>query len=463
MPIKRSKWKLCAALGKRWYPLYLNHGAMALERDRYNKRLLCIPAGRRSGKTERAKRHIIEHGIKAMYNPQNGVDNLNLFLAAPTYSQAKKIFWNDLKQFLFRFKKPFKDTSDSELRLSIRHPKNEERTVTWWIIGMDNPARMEGMDWDGGICDEFGNTKPDIYTNHIQPALSTPGHETFFWFFGVPEGRNHYYDLAMYVQDRQTQYQDMGYYTWYSSEVLPPETIRRARDVLDPKSFAQEYEASWETKAGLVYYAWDPAKNLDNTLQYNNTLPVYIGMDFNVDPMTAILAHHVVNPVGRTETQIFDAVFLRNSNTRQTMEQILNKYPDAPFYILTPCQSSSARQTSQEIGVTDLRIIEDVFNSRQRILRIAKRAANPLIGDRVNVVNSRLYHRLLKINGEPDGCKELIKDLEALTYKEGTSAIDESNKMRGHISAALGYSEEYHFDIKSVINQKVQKINKTIF
>jgi len=272
----------------------------------------------------------------------------------------------------------------------------------------------------------------------------------------VPEGRNHYYELAMYIQSHMEDSNEFGYYIWPSSEVLAPSVIEKARDILDPKSFAQEYEASWETKSGLVYYAWQaqhfPNGNIDNNIKYDKNLPVYIGLDFNVDPMTAILKHHVLNDNSKLESWIFDAFFIRNSNTRDLTERILNKYPDAPSYVITPCQSGTARQTSQEIGKTDLKIIEEVFRNRKCILRVSKRSQNPPISDRVNVVNSRLYHKMIRINCNEKGCKELVKDWEALTYKEGTSNIDDTNKMRGHISSALGYSEEYHFDIKSIVH-----------
>ncbi len=60
-----------------------------------------VPAGRRSGKTERAKRFIAK---QAMENP-----NEKYFAAAPTYNQAKKIWWDDLKMLtlsVLHIKKP---------------------------------------------------------------------------------------------------------------------------------------------------------------------------------------------------------------------------------------------------------------------------------------------------------------------------------------------------------------------
>lgn len=452
-----SKEQYEIALGKRWYPLYMNPGAVNLDRDRYIIKRGVIPAGRRSGKTERSKRHFIELGLTRLADKSFKHDDQNYFLAAPTRDQAKtKIFWPDLKKFLRIIPKQYKDISETELRLEVRHPLNEDRNVVWWVLGLDKPERMEALDWDGGLVDEFGNTKADTYSEHIHPALDTPGRDPIFWAIGVPEGRNHYYELAMHIKNKALEDNTYGYYTWFSSEVLSPKTIEIAKEFLDPKSFAQEYEASWETKSGLVYYAWTaqryPNGNIDNSIQYDNQLPVYIGMDFNVDPMAAILAHHIVNKDKKMETLIFDAFFLRNSNTKQLTERILLKYPDAPSYVLTPCHSADKRQTSQSYGKTDIKIIEDIFRTHKKILRIARKSKNPFISDRHNVVNSRLYHNLLRINCEKPGCKDLIKDFEALSYKEGTSDVDETDKMRNHISAALGYSEDYHFDIKAMIH-----------
>lgn len=446
-------------LNHRWYPLYLNPGAIPLEKNCNINTLITIPAGRRSGKTERFKRFIIKRGINTWLDRDIYTMEQNYFLSAPTYGQAKKIFWRDLKTMLKTplFPESLREVSESELRVSLIHPANEDRRVTWWVFGMDKPERMEGPDWLGGGCDEFGDMHPEVYGECIQPALSTVGLDTFFWGFGVPEGRNHYYDLSMFNEKKQLHDNEYGNYTWHSSEVLPKSIIKKAKEILDPKTFSQQYEASWETKSGLVYYAWTaqsyPDGNIDNNVKYNNQLPVFIGMDFNVDPMTAVLKHHVINDKHQLESWVFDGYYLRNSNTKQMIERIISEYPDAPSYILTPCQSSSNRQTSQEIGKTDLRIIMDVCREHGIILRIAKRSRNPSQSDKHNVVNARLYHKLIRINCDSVGLKELVKDYEGLSYKPGSSEVDKRNSARGHISDALGYSEEFHFDIKSMIHE----------
>ncbi|HET6331054.1 MAG TPA: hypothetical protein VFF76_09730, partial [Holophagaceae bacterium] len=56
-----------------------------------------VPAGRRSGKTELAKRKLIARALMG-----TEFDDPQFFAAAPTYSQAKRIYWSDLKAMIPR-------------------------------------------------------------------------------------------------------------------------------------------------------------------------------------------------------------------------------------------------------------------------------------------------------------------------------------------------------------------------
>lgn len=58
-----------------------------------NKRFAVVPAGRRSGKTELAKRKL----VIGLNEKKNWTDP-KYFAAAPTREQAKRIFWKDLKE-----------------------------------------------------------------------------------------------------------------------------------------------------------------------------------------------------------------------------------------------------------------------------------------------------------------------------------------------------------------------------
>jgi hypothetical protein len=214
--------------------------------------------------------------------------------------------------------------------------------------------------------------------------------------------------------------------------------------------FKQEYEGSFQVLSGIVYYSYrpeySPAGNLDTTNKYDPNLPVYAGIDFNVSPMTAVLGHrHTFENGGGF--RFFRGYFLRDSNTRELCERIIADTPGTHTYYITPCQSSSARQTSQEKGLTDTRIIRDVFSRAGKNINFKKRSKNPLIKDRITATNSLLHAKRATINPDDLGLKNWMRDMESMTWKEGTSDLDLSDKMLGHISAAADYLIEYHFPV----------------
>ena len=168
---------------KRWYKLKDHPVQIDLVHD--DVRFKVVPAGRRSGKTERAKRYIVKQALK---NPDE-----SYFIAAPTSPQAKKIYWDDIKALV-----PVGalDGKPSETELIVKLINGSKIS----LIGLDRPERIEGTFWSGGIIDEIADIKPNAWEAHIAPALDTfnptrPDYRAWCWLIGVPDGLNHYYDM----------------------------------------------------------------------------------------------------------------------------------------------------------------------------------------------------------------------------------------------------------------------------
>jgi phage terminase large subunit len=235
--------------------------------------------------------------------------------------------------------------------------------------------------------------------------------------------------------------------TYENRKNLPEGYIESLEDSYD--SFIAKQELMGEfvnTQSGRAYYAYTDL-NHDKSIKYDPNLALFIGMDFNVDPMTAVLYQNYTqqDTHGRTHimSKIFKVYYLRGSNTTLTIKKIVNDFPKAVSYILTPCQSSIARQTVAPIGINDLALVRGEFVGKP--LRIAMRTKNPLIRDRLIITNNRLDKKLVMINPNGEGCKELISDWQMAYYKEGTSDIDWGGPLRGHACAAFDYSQQYHF------------------
>ncbi|NLC02440.1 MAG: hypothetical protein GX789_14385, partial [Pseudomonas formosensis] len=244
----------------RWYPLKDHPVQLALlDAVPSGVRFPLVPAGRRSGKTERFKRFLVKQA-----NAYPGI----YFAAAPTHDQAKKIFWDDLKAFTLSCmhkKRP------SESDRIIYMPNGSEIHV----IGLDKPQRIEGIPWTGGGIDEFADVKPDAWEANILPALNTvnptaPDYRAWCWLLGVPDGLNHYYDLCQKAETGEDP--NFAVFHWKSAEILPPDVIAAMKRAMSARQFKQEFEASFETAAGRIYEDYSKANHTRERIQPHEQL-----------------------------------------------------------------------------------------------------------------------------------------------------------------------------------------------
>jgi hypothetical protein len=438
-----------------WTPRRI-HSLTAIQRKFYSDwkhRFFIICAGRRSRKSLISKRKLLLHAIT---HP-----NYKYFHAAPSWDQARAIFWDDLKHDT----EGFWASRPVESLMSVKLINGSEISVH----SLDRAFRLEGRQWNGFHITEYPNAKPGIWEKNLRPLLAdTKG---FAIIDGVPDMDSalagEYEDMAKYAcggtiidpQPGEGAYgenKDWCYYSWLSSDVLDQNEMKSLQDSYDPVLFDQEFKGSFLKRAGRVYYGFKsdlyPYGNIDPEVKYIDGLPVFVAFDFNVSPMTCCLCHIITAEdgpnKGKKEIHIFKAYHIKDYNTKSMVDRILTEC-QAQTLIVHSCHSGAARQTVADVGITDRRIIGESIRAAGRNVQLRHRSTNPPIRDRVNAVNALLYHNRVRINPSTPGAKELIKDFETLIVKPGSSDIDLSDPMRGHLSDALGYLIEYYFRINS--------------
>jgi PBSX family phage terminase large subunit len=169
--------------------------------------------------------------------------------------------------------------------------------------------------------------------------------------------------------------------------------------------------------SGSVYYSFDREINVQEIDHSYRVGQILIGMDFNVNPMTAVVGHHV-----NGKFYITDEVFLENSDTYKMAGELLSRGYKGSIY---PDSTAGNRKTS---GKSDHKILEE---SGFKIIS----TRNPFITDRVNNVNRLLRDGKIIISPK---CKKLINDLEKVVWK-GNDLNQSTDKSLTHISDALGY------------------------
>jgi hypothetical protein len=391
---------------RRWTPLRPHAEQLRLWNDEH--RFKIVPAGRRSGKTELAKRCLAEALFRRTWHGKPG----RYFAAAPTREQAKRIFWQDLLDLI----KPDWRAVVSVSQLMIRTPRGAEL----WVIGLDKPMRMEGVSWDGGVIDEYADCRPGTFDAHIRPALAD--RRGWLWLIGVPDVEGpaqveyeRFYDIAIKNDDPE-----WSAFHWASADILPHEEIASAKRRMDPRLFEQEMLGKFILAGGRAFPDFDPKVHVKE-IEYDPHLPLCWSLDFNINPMCSGIIQHqggqvrvldeLVLPQSKTDAAV-DA-FLERLDARDWNADDLHIYGDA---------TGNARDSTS--GTSDWLIVKNRLKTLKPTFKVPR--ANPPIKATINAVNARLKNAdgTVSLAIHPR-CSQLIDDFRNALWPSPTLLHDE--------------------------------------
>lgn len=397
--------------------LKLHHGQAEVSRSQARFRVLV--AGRRFGKSHLSKIEIIKAA--------RGRGKRSIWYVAPTFNMAREIMWDELLDAI-----PagwIKKTNETRLEI---------RLINGTVIrlkGADRPDTLRGRELYFLVADEFQDFRPDVWEKVLYPTLArTKGRALII---GTPKSYNHFYEAYRKGQDPRNRASGQ-WMSWQFPTIMspffPPSEIENARKNMDPKSFRQEFEASFETMAGRVYYAFNRSEHVGK-YPFNSRLPIIVGQDFNVDPMSTVIMQQQPNG----EVWVVDEICLPSSNALETCEELDRRYFRYKSAItIYPDPAGSNRSSSR--GESDL----DIFREKGYRRLIYKRK-HPLVADRVATVNGMFKTADGSIRLRVDErCRKLIEGLEQTIYKPGSPQVDKSQGF-DHMPDALGYPIHYLF------------------
>lgn len=346
---------------------------------------------------------------------------------APTYRQAKTVIWEELKSQLYSVNW-IKRVNESELTITLVNGS------TIAIRSSDNRDALRGSKYDFIVLDECAFMEPDVWFSVLRPTLSDTGGSALF--ITSPDGRNWIYDLwttATSLSD-WTAYQ----FTTIEGGNVPPEEIEAARRDLDPKRFEQEYEAKFVSYAGTIFYAFSDLNIAQKQILPQDTTPLHIGVDFNVSPMSAIIAQKTANGL-----HVFDEIEIYGSNTLEMVQEIRRRYGNSRQMFVYP-DASGAKRTTNSPGLSD----HIIFANNG--FKIVVDPANPPVAEAIASVNSLLCNQLgeRRLTIDPK-CKRLRECLIKHVYKENTKIPDKDSGY-DHLSDALRYVVHKLFPVRQL-------------
>lgn len=414
-------------------------------------------SGRRSGKTERAIRWALKDiARKSRVGPVEAGKSALCVFAAPTRDQAKKLFRDKVLSMLPR-RYWFAEFRESDLSLKLW---NNCEIV---IAGMNRAERIEGCPIFRLVLDELAECKPLTFSKNLQPSLSTAGRERGrAMLIGVPRGARHFkeiYDLG------QQRVDGVWSVSWPSSRVLDEKTLARFRRTTDPITFEQEYNASWETSQGRVYYPFRRGIHMRESLLalYEPTSTLVVAFDFNVEPGTATVMQEVWfrNGYRRREDrpEVADAIVAVlglvyipiSSNTELVCRKFVEDWGGHRGEVVAYGDPSGGnRHSSQRMhNGSDWDTINEIVGGkfRGRYSRDVP-AAHPPVKSRVNTLNSLLMNADGVVTMLVDRDLDLVgKDFEDTKWiAGGPQEIDKkTDKKSTHITDEVGYYAERRF------------------
>ena len=206
---------------------------------------------------------------------------------------------------------------------------------------------------------------------------------------------------------------------------LPPEYISDLERAYEGAWYDQEVLGRFTNiRRGRCYRYFDRNVHVRAGLEFTPQLDLLVGVDFNVDPMTAVLAQQVGGAL-----QILAEYHVRDADTYELRAWLLSHWeprlrPGARI-VCFPDASARARSTT---GRSNAAILQEHFACRSP-------RGNPAQRDRVNAVNRLLREERIVID---PACRHLVASLEETVWNEDATGIDKSGGVE-HITDALGY------------------------
>jgi len=389
------------------------------------RRFRVVLAGRRGGKTVLGGVELLRGAAE-----RKGV----YYYVAPTYRMAKDIAWDTYKAIIPE--RWIRKKNESNLRIDLINGS------VIYLKGSEDPDALRGPALSGVVLDECAFQQEYTWRSVIRPALSDRGGWALFTTTPSPEGTaGWFYELILLLKDADLvdpgldrldpQQWTLYEYTSLQGGNIPVAEIEEAKRTLAPEVFEREYEAKILSNTGLVVSCFSML-NVDSTIEDDEELPLYVGMDFNNDPLTAICAN-IIKVNGRAvELRVFNELNLKGVTTWDMAEVLIDLYGENRRIVACPDPTGNRKQTSG-VGVSDHQILrkagitvhapEVPYNTADKI-----RAVNAALRTADGEVHTKIHPR----------CRELIKSFRTLGYAEGTRM---PNKKLGvdHAFDAFGY------------------------
>lgn len=426
---------------------------------RSGMRFMALVWGRRSGKSL---------GI-ALFTMLKAIEKQgNYYIVAPTYKQAKSIYWQDILKVLIPGAIVQK-TDEGELYIQFKqvHYSLQTRELLGYDIdvthdsdlppstihlkGADNPDSLRGVSLRGAVLDEFAFFKngSDVWRKIIRPALGDK--QGWAIFSSTPDGvHNPFYDIVELAKKSTKWF--YSHATALDNPHFPKEEWddTKAEYELEGKidEWAQEWEASFTTPSTLVYNEFSDLHVVPPTsIPREGTFA--LAMDFGLkDPFACVFVVIDYN----NNWYVYDEIYQPDLPIDRIGQIVHSKMGDNHF----------TRMIGDSAGATEMASLRSKTMGSNRLWVTPSKKGKDSIRAGIRLVKTMLYVR--EGSGKPklfvsSNCRSLIREFQTYKYMRDAwgELSDRVEDRNNHLLDALRYLALDHAEGQKPI-PKAEKI-----
>lgn len=344
----------------------------------------------------------------------NGLSNLGI--GYPSHKLGKALFYYPFCELLERAQIPFKQNL-TELAIDTQFGKVS-------IMSMHTPERIIGETFtDVGLdeLDTLPQPKGMLVVKRFRERLRGRQDSQLF-IVSSPEGFSTCYNI---LKENPNPGTTLIHAKTTDNKYLPKGYIDDIKSTYDEQTARAYIDGQFVNLNSMqAHYAFRRDIHVHPVSMPNLGSQLVIGVDFNVNPMTAIVGYmRELN--GEVHFYFFHEYYIRNSNTFMLSDLIADDYSGKYGIGCYPDPTGESRKTSADVSDIDI-LKRKGFNVHYKHGITQRRS--------LNIANGAFAHNRIHIDPR---CKYLIADLEQVVTDE-TGQIEKPNgTMLTHISDAM--------------------------
>jgi hypothetical protein len=355
----------------------------------------------------------------------------------PTFDFAED-FWDEIK-----------DRTES-----ITNYKSESKHIIQTITGgslkiwsLEKARAGRGRKYNRAIIDEaaFAKDLRESWEKSIRATLTDLRGDA--WFLSTPNGRKNHFHTLCQQAEKHSNWREF-HLPSRTNPYLSQEELDEIKNQLDDLTWQQEFEAEFVDFTGRPFvYSFEPNRHVAKLGKPTISLPLDISFDFNVDPITAIVAQHSLD---KKQIRIYKEFRLSNSDIYQLCDAIIAEYGSDFYFRVTGDASGNSRSAMVANNLNYYKII--IQKLKLERTQVLVPSVNPSHKNSRVLTNSLFKrHPDLLID---ESCQFLVADNKYCETDENGEINKKQDAHKTHLLDCMRYYfNSYHSDFLKKYNQ----------